>query len=162
MISTYVSNNGEMEALVLFPKMRRNRVQEDSSTFASILSAFSALGKFEFCEQLHGQIEHYSCMVDLFARAGCLEEAVNLIEEMPFQVDSSLWSSILRGCTVHGDKNLGKKVAKQITELDPVNSGAYVQLSNIFTTSREWERSSSVRKAMRDKQVKKNPGCSWG
>ncbi|KAK0589034.1 hypothetical protein LWI29_008753 [Acer saccharum] len=101
-------------------------------------------------------------MVDLFARAGCLEEAVNLIEEMPFQADSSLWSSILRGCTVHGDKNLGKKVAKRIIELDPVNSGAYVQLSNIFTNSREWERSLSVRKAMRDKQVKKNPGCSWG
>ncbi|KAK3223386.1 hypothetical protein Dsin_010411 [Dipteronia sinensis] len=93
-------------------------------------------------------------MVDLFTLAGCLVEAVNLIEEMLFQADSSMWSSILRGCTIHGDKNLGKKVAKRIIELDPVNCGAYVQLSNIFATSGEWERSLSIRKAIRDKLKK--------
>ncbi|KAI9176655.1 hypothetical protein LWI28_005583 [Acer negundo] len=115
--------------------------------------------KWEY--HIEPEIEYYSCMVNLFARADCQEEAVNLIEEMPFQADSSMWSSIVGGCTVHGDKNLGKKVAKQIIEFDPMNSGAYVQLLNIFATSGEWERSLSVRKAMRDKQVQKNLGCSW-
>jgi len=32
-------------------------------------------------------IEHYSCMVDPFALAGCFEEAMDLMEEMPFQAE---------------------------------------------------------------------------
>ncbi|KAF5955153.1 hypothetical protein HYC85_008009 [Camellia sinensis] len=86
---------------------------------------------------------------------------MNLIEEMPFEVDASMWSSILRGCIAHGSRSLGKKVAERITDLDPDNSGAYVQLSSIFATSGEWENSEQIRKLMRDKQIQKNPGFSW-
>ncbi|KAE8683448.1 hypothetical protein F3Y22_tig00111208pilonHSYRG00232 [Hibiscus syriacus] len=105
--------------------------------------------------------EHYSCMVDLFARAGCLEEAMNLIGEMHFKADASLWLSVLRGCVAHGDRTLGKKVAERIIDLDPGNSSAYVQLSSLFATSGEWETSAIVRRIMREKQIVKNPGFSW-
>ncbi|KAL5843900.1 hypothetical protein ACOSQ4_009858 [Xanthoceras sorbifolium] len=171
MLMGYATNGQGYEALALFNEMKNAGVTPTNITFTAVLSACNHCGLVEEgqkwfdamkCEYyIDPEIEHYSCMVDLFARAGCLEEAINVIEEMPFLADSSMWSSILRGCVAHGDKNLGKKVAERIIELDPVNSGAYVQLSNIFATSGEWERSLSVRKAMREKQVKKNPGCSW-
>ncbi|KAK4843810.1 hypothetical protein QYF36_012886 [Acer negundo] len=171
MLMGYATNGKGHEALALFNEMKNAGLTPTNITFTAVLSACDHCGlveegrkwfdamKWEY--RIDPEIEHYSCMVDLFARAGYLEEAVNLVKEMPFQADSSMWSSILRGCMVHGDKNLGKKVATRIIELDPVNSGAYVQLSNIFATSGEWERSSSIRNAMREKQVKKNPGCSW-
>ncbi|KAF5955152.1 hypothetical protein HYC85_008008 [Camellia sinensis] len=97
-------------------------------------------------------IEHYSCMVDLYARIGCLKEAMNLIEQMPFEADR---------CIAPGNKSLGKKVAELITDLDPDNSGACVQLSSIFETSGEWEKSEQIRKLMRDKRIQKNLSFSW-
>ncbi|WRX30019.1 Pentatricopeptide repeat - like 10 [Theobroma cacao] len=171
MLMGYATNGHGFEALALFNEMRNAGARPTDITFTGVLSACDHCGLLEegrkwfdsmkWDYHIDPGIEHYSCMVDLYARAGCLEEAMNLIEQMPFKEDVSLWSSVLRGCVAHGDKSLGKKVAEQIIELDPENSGAYVQLSSLFATSGEWETSAAVRSIMREKQIKKNPGCSW-
>lgn len=171
MLVGYATNGQGYEALALFEEMRNAGITPTGSTFTGVLSACDHCGLVEGGRKwfnamkqeynIDPQIEHYSCMVDLYARAGCRKEAVNLIERMPFEADASMWSSVLRGCVAHGDTNLGKKVAEKIIELDPENSGAYVQLSSIFATTGEWERSSLVRKLMRQRQVKKNPSYSW-
>lgn len=171
MLMGYATNGHGVEALMLFQEMRNAGVRPTDITFTAVLSACDHCGLLEegrkwfdsmkWDYHIDPGIEHYSCMVDLFARAGCLEEAMNLIGQMPFKADASLWSSVLRGCVAHGDKILGKKVAERIIELDPENSSAYVQLSSLFATSGEWETSAIVRRIMREKQIQKNPGCSW-
>ncbi|MCD9560121.1 putative pentatricopeptide repeat-containing protein, mitochondrial [Datura stramonium] len=72
-----------------------------------------------------------------------------------------MWLSILRGCVAHGNKILGELVGQHIIELDPENSGAFVQLSNILSTSKDWERSALVRRLMIEKKIHKNSGRSW-
>ncbi|XVF39197.1 hypothetical protein PTKIN_Ptkin01aG0016300 [Pterospermum kingtungense] len=171
MLMGYATNGHGLETLMLFQEMRNAGVRPSDITFTAVLSACDHCGILEEGRKwfdsmkrdyhIDPGIEHYSCMVDLFARAGCLEEAMNLIAEMPFKADASLWSSVLRGCVAHGDRTLGRKVAERILELDPENSGAYVQLSSLFATSGEWETSAIVRRIMREKQIQKNPGCSW-
>ncbi|KAI4337892.1 hypothetical protein L6164_016258 [Bauhinia variegata] len=171
MLMGYATNGYGIEALSLFSEMRHAGVRPSGITFTGVLSACDHSGLVEegrnwFHAMKHNYnidpgIEHYSCLVDLFARACCFEEAVNLIEEMPFEADGSMWSSVLRGCIAHGNRTLGKKIAERILELDPGNPSAYVQLSNILATSEDWEGSEQVRKLMRDKNVQKNPGCSW-
>lgn len=171
MLMGYATNGYGIEALNLFAEMRQVGVRPTDITFTAVLSACDHCGLVEEGHKwfyamksyyhIDPGIEHYSCMVDLFARAGCLGEAMNLIEHMPFEADASMWSSVLRGCVAHGDKTLGKKVAERIIKLDPENSGAYVQLSSVFAYSGDWERSAQIRNLMRDKQIQKNPGCSW-
>ncbi|OMO50253.1 hypothetical protein COLO4_38156 [Corchorus olitorius] len=171
MLMGYATNGHGLEALQLFNKMRGAGVKPTDITFTGVLSACDHCGLLDeglkwfdsmiWEYHIDPGIEHYSCMVDLYARAGCLEEAMNLIEQMPFKADANLWSSVLRGCVAHGDKTLGMKVAEQIIELDPQNSGAYIQLSSLFATSGEWEISAAVRSIMREKQIQKNPGFSW-
>ncbi|MFQ6628564.1 hypothetical protein Gotur_035411 [Gossypium turneri] len=171
MLMGYATNGHGFEALLLFNEMINAGVAPTDVTFIAVLSACDHCGLLEEGRKWFNSmkrdyhydpgIEHYSCMVDLFARVGCLEEAMNLIGEMPFKADASLWLSVLRGCVAHGDKTLGKEVAKRIIELDPGNSSAYVQLSSLFATSGEWETSAIVRKIMREKQIQKNPGFSW-
>ncbi|KAL3572763.1 hypothetical protein D5086_026667 [Populus alba] len=156
MLMGYATNGHGLEALTLFNEMRHAGVRPTEITFTGVLSACDHCGlveegwrwfnKMQYDYHIDPGIEHYSCMVDLFARAGCLEEAMNLIKRMPFEADASMWSSVLRGCMAHGEKDLGEKVAQQIIELDPENSGAYVQLSSIFATSGDWESSALVRK----------------
>lgn len=171
MIMGYATNGHGIEALALFKEMRQADVIPNAITFTGVLSACDHCGMVEEGRKLFNLmkwkyhidpgIEHYACMIDLLSRAGCLEEAMYLIEKMPFKLDASMLSPVLRGCVAHGHKGLGKKVAEQIIELDSEDSGAYVQLSNILASSGEWEGSAQVRKMMRYQRIQKNPGCSW-
>ncbi|KAA8538343.1 hypothetical protein F0562_027834 [Nyssa sinensis] len=171
MLMGYATNGYGIKALNLFNEMICAGVGPTGITFTGLLSACDHCGLVEEGKKwfyamkqdyhIDPGIEQYSCMVDLFARAGFLEEAMNLIEQMPFEADASMWSSVLRGCVVHGNKSLGNKVAERITGLDLKNSDSYVQLSSIFATSGDWEGSANVRKLMRDKGIQKNPGRSW-
>uniref|UniRef100_A0A2C9U2I7 Pentacotripeptide-repeat region of PRORP domain-containing protein n=1 Tax=Manihot esculenta TaxID=3983 RepID=A0A2C9U2I7_MANES len=171
MLMGYATNGYGLEALTLFNEMKHAGVTLTDITFTGVLSACNHCGLVEeghkwfnimkYDYHIDPGIEHYSCMIDLFARAGYLQEANNLIENMPFVADASMWSSVLRGCVAHGDKDLGEKVARRIIELDPESSNAYVQLSGIFATSGDWESSALVRKVMKEKKVKKHPGFSW-
>ncbi|KAB1220899.1 hypothetical protein CJ030_MR3G022611 [Morella rubra] len=167
----YATNGHGIEALTLFNEMMQAGVRPTDITFTAVLSACDHCGLLDYGRKwlykmksdyhIDPGIEHFCCIVDLLSRVGCLKEAIDLIEQMPFKADASMWSSVLRGCVGHGDKNLGKKVAERIIVLDPENSGAYVQLSSVFATSEDWEGSAEVRNLMRNKQIQKNPGCSW-
>ncbi|KAL2338494.1 hypothetical protein Fmac_012940 [Flemingia macrophylla] len=172
MLMGYATNGYGIEALTLFNEMIYGGVGPSAITFTAVLSACDHNGLVEIGRNLfrimkhtynmNPGIEHYSCMVDIFARAGCFEEALDLIEEMPFEADANMWLSVLRGCIAHGNKTIGKMAAEQIIQLDPENAGAYIQLSNILASSGDWEGSALVRELMRDNQVQKIPGCSWG
>ncbi|KAI5673817.1 hypothetical protein M9H77_14181 [Catharanthus roseus] len=172
MLMGYATNGYGLEALDLFQEMRLSGLQPSDITFIGVLSACDHCGLLEEAQkwfhamkhdyQINPDIEHYSCMVDLFSRAGCVEEALDLLEQMPFKADANIWTSVLRGCVAHGDRNLGKKVAGRVMELDPENSVAFVQLSNIFANSGDWKDSALIRKLMKDKKIEKNPGRSWG
>lgn len=171
MLMGYAINGYGIEALSLFHEMRCVGVLPTNITFTAVLSACDHCGLVEegksmFHIMKHDYhidpgIEHYSCMIDLFARVGCLQEAIDLIDQMPFKADASMWSSILRGCLGSGDKPLAEKVARQIMELDSKNSGAFVQFSSILASAGDWEQSALVRKLMADERIQKNPGRSW-
>ncbi|KAI8535622.1 hypothetical protein RHMOL_Rhmol10G0188500 [Rhododendron molle] len=104
--------------------------------------------------------DHYTCMVDLLGRAGCLNEAKNLIESMPMSPDNIIWGSLLAACKVHGDIKLGE-VAEKLLDIDSKNSGPCVLLSNTYAELRRWRDVMRVRKLMRQQGVVKQPGCSW-
>ncbi|CAA3016250.1 pentatricopeptide repeat-containing At1g77010, mitochondrial [Olea europaea subsp. europaea] len=171
MLMGYAVNGYGIEALSLFCEMRCAGVLPTNITFTAVLSACDHCGlvqegKNMFHIMKHDYhidpvIEHYSCMIDLLARVGCPQEAIDLIDQMPFKADASMWLSILRGCLGSGDKPLAKKVARQIMDLDSKNSGALVQLSSILASAGDWEQSALVRKLMADKRIQKNPGRSW-
>lgn len=171
MLMGYATNGHGIKALSLFDEMRCSGVGPTGVTFTGVLSACDHCGLVEEGEKwfnamkrdydIDPGIEHYSCMVDLFSRAGRLHEAVDLIEQMPFTADATMLSSVLRGCGIYGNMVLGKKVAEKIMELDTQNSSAYVQLSGMLAESGDWERSAIVRDAMRGMQIQKSPGFSW-
>ncbi|KAJ8447533.1 hypothetical protein Cgig2_031146 [Carnegiea gigantea] len=154
MLTGYATNGYGMEALRLFDEMRHAGVQLSDITFTVVLSACSHRGLIEEARKwfhlmqseyhIEPGYEHYSCMVDLLARAGCLEEAMSLIAQMPFNADATMWSSILRGCVAHGHNSLGKEIAELIIDIDPENSSAYVQLSGMFASSGDWKGSIHV------------------
>ncbi|KAI6673279.1 hypothetical protein NL676_001185 [Syzygium grande] len=67
-------------------------------------------------------IEHYGCMVDLLGRAGHLEEAHNLIKDMPMEPNTIVWGASAGGCRLPRDTKLAEPVLKKLIELEPWNS----------------------------------------
>lgn len=79
--------------------------------------------------------EHYACVVDLLGRAGMEERAYELIKGMPMRPSVAVWGALLGACRIHGKMELGRIAAEKLFEVDPMDSGNHVLLSNMFASS---------------------------
>jgi hypothetical protein len=107
------------------------------------------------------RVEHYACMVDLLGHVGCLDEAENLIKEIPLEYGSMVWQTLLVACRVHGNMEMGKRVAENILEMEPKDPTTYGILSTIHTVAGRWEDVAKVQELMKDRGVKMEPRKSW-
>ncbi|KAF1002521.1 pentatricopeptide repeat-containing protein At1g59720, chloroplastic/mitochondrial-like [Apium graveolens] len=107
-------------------------------------------------------LEHYGSLVDLLGRAGHIDEALDIIANMPMKPDVVIWRSILDACSKkNGGLELSEEVARQIFESERVDcSGAYVLLSRVYAVANRWNEVGLIRNWMTNKGVKKEPGCS--
>ncbi|XP_071725455.1 pentatricopeptide repeat-containing protein At1g56690, mitochondrial-like [Rutidosis leptorrhynchoides] len=159
------------EALEIFKKLSSLGVKPDDVTFIGILSACSYTGKIneglEIFESMKSKylvdpkIEHYACMVDLLGRGGRLDEAMDLIGNMPMEADAIIWGSLMGACRTHMNLEMAEVAAKKLVQLEPKNSGPYILLSNIYASKGKWSAVAGLRKTMRSQNVKKSLGCSW-
>ncbi|XP_028801980.1 pentatricopeptide repeat-containing protein At4g21300-like [Neltuma alba] len=170
-ITAYANHGYPRECLDLFHEMLKIGIRPDHVTFLIIISACGHAGLVDegrcyfhrMTEEfgISAKMEHYSCMVDLYGRAGHLHEAFDTIKSMPFAPDAGVWGTLLGACRVHGNVELAKLASRHILELDPKNSGYYVLLSNIHAGAGEWTNVLKIRCLMKEKGVEKIPGYSW-
>ncbi|XP_057846762.2 putative pentatricopeptide repeat-containing protein At1g68930 isoform X2 [Cryptomeria japonica] len=158
------------EAIQLFEQMQQANVVPNHITFVAVLSAccregLVSEGRFYFNYMTnHGiapHMEHYTCMIGLLGRTGHLDKAEELINHMPFEPDFVAWRTLLGACRNHGNIRLGKHVADCIWKIKPQDPGTYVLLSNIYAEAGRWDHAADVRKLMKDRGVRKEPGVSW-
>ncbi|XP_057820276.2 pentatricopeptide repeat-containing protein At4g02750 [Cryptomeria japonica] len=171
MITGYAMHGFAKETLRLFKQMRDSGMIPDRITLLCVLIACSRAGLVDegfevfncMSEYYHvtPTTDHYSCMVDLLGRAGRLDEAHDFINKMPIKPSAFVWSSLLGACRIHNNIELGEQVAEHIFQIDPNNPSPYVLLSNIYAAAGRWDDIEKVRKMMKDRGIKKTPGCSW-
>ncbi|KAK7343591.1 hypothetical protein VNO77_12445 [Canavalia gladiata] len=159
------------EAIELFEKMLKINLKPDHITYVGVLSACTHVGLvehgksyFNLMKNVHNiepTSSHYACMIDLFGRAGLLEEAYDFIRNMPIEPDVIAWGSLLSSCKVHKNVELAKVAAEKLLLIDSNHSGAYSALANTLSACGKWEDAAKVRKSMKDKAVKKEQGFSW-
>ncbi|PWA93077.1 hypothetical protein CTI12_AA074690 [Artemisia annua] len=83
--------------------------------------------------------EHYTCMADLLARGGHVEEAYDLISSMKTEPGLAFWPALLSGCHNHG---------------------IYGLISNFYAKMGKWTEVADVRNVMKRSGIKKVPGNS--
>ena len=72
------------------------------------------------------------------------------------------WRALLGACRIHRNEDLAIYAAKQILKLDPEDAGTYILLSNIYMPIiKGGDDVAEVRRTMKARGVKKEPGCSW-
>lgn len=162
------------KALQIFSEMSRFAAKPDHITFIGVLSACSHGGLLDEgrkyfhamkeIHQLEPKLEHYGCFIDLLGRVGQLDEAEEIIRSIPPGLVKDvmpLWGSLLGACRIHGNVEIGNRLAEQILELEEFgSSGIHVLIANIYAAAERWEDVTKVRKKMKDLGVKKTPGCS--
>ncbi|GFP96117.1 pentatricopeptide repeat-containing protein at4g21065 [Phtheirospermum japonicum] len=166
MISCLADYGHAEKAISLFAEMESKiGLCPDSVSFSAILSACSHRGLL--CEgkelfekmvnvyKIKPTIEHYGCLVDLFGRAGKIEEAYEIIVSMPMKPNSVILRSYLSACKHYGrvlctDKDLMQLLLK----LEPDIGANYVLAANVSSSAGYWND-------MKMKGLKKVPGCSW-
>lgn len=164
--------NGQVKpAFGLFGQMEKSGILPNANTFMGLLCGCTHVGLVDDGRQyfysmnrvfsLTPTIEHYGCMVDLLARAGLLDEAHQLIKNMPIEANSIVWGALLGGCRLHKNTQLAEYVLKKLIELEPWNSGNYVLLSNIYSASNKWDDAAKIRSIMNEGGIQKVPGYSW-
>ncbi|PHU20001.1 Pentatricopeptide repeat-containing protein, mitochondrial [Capsicum chinense] len=171
MIVGFAKNGFAEDALKVFEEMKRASVKPDAITFLGVLTACSHAGMVSEGRQIFKDMtslydvrpraDHCACMVDLLGRWGNLNEAEEFIERLDFEPDAMIWSAYLGACKIHGDDNRGQKTAEKLIELEPQNSSSYILLSNIYAASGNWSGVNFLRNEMKEKGVRKPPGCSW-
>ncbi|KAI3471547.1 hypothetical protein Pfo_028197 [Paulownia fortunei] len=159
------------EALNLFRRMKNQGIKPNQVTLVGVLTACSHVGLveegmqlFKTMEQEHGVVptrEHFSCVVDMLARAGRIHDAEAFINQMVFEPDIVMWKTLLAACKNRSNVEVGKRVAENILKIDPSNSAAHVLLCGIYAFSGGWKDVATLRTSMREKGVKKVPGQSW-
>ncbi|KAJ4708312.1 Pentatricopeptide repeat-containing protein [Melia azedarach] len=170
-ISAY-SRHGDYESVMnWFKEMENEGVKPDSVTFLSVLTACGRNGMVDMGRHLFYSMgkdylieaspEHYSCMVDMLGRAGRLEEAEELVGQIPGGPGLSVLQSLLGACRIHGNVEMGERVADTLMDLEPMGSGSYALMSNLYAEKGDWEKVAKIRKGMKEKGVKKEVGFSW-
>lgn len=160
-----------MWALTLFNQMIRTGVNPDEITFTGLLSACSHSGMlqkarrfFKFFSQhkcVEVKLEHYACMVDVLGRCGKLEEAEELIKNMPVQANKMVWLTLLSACQMHSNLDVAERAAKSIDDLEPDCSDAFVMLSNLYASANRWSDVARIREKMKHSGTVRQPGSSW-
>jgi pentatricopeptide repeat protein len=105
--------------------------------------------------------KHYASLVDMLGRAGRLQEALEVITNMPIDPTESVWGALLTSCTVHKNTELAAFAADKVFELGPVSSGMHISLSNAYAADGRFEDAAKARKLLRDRGEKKETGLSW-
>ncbi|ONK74940.1 uncharacterized protein A4U43_C03F11670 [Asparagus officinalis] len=159
------------KALELFTRMKILGIKPNHVTFVGVLTACSRVGLvdegfhyYKVMETEYGIVptrEHCSCVIDLFARAGRLEEAERFMHQMSFEPDIIMWKTLLSACRSHNNMEIAKRAAEGILKIDPYNSAAYVLLCNTLASFGCWDGVAKLRRSMRSIGVRKSIGKSW-
>lgn len=172
MISALASHGRATEALMLFEHMLKEggSICPSDITFIHVLSACVHAGLVDEGRRIFGlmnlfglvpKVEHFSCMVDLFSRAGLLYEAWEFIEKMPGKPDEITLGALHGACQKRRNTEVGERVIQLILEIEPSNSGNYIISSKLYADVNRLDDAARMRLLMREKGVVKLPGCSW-
>ncbi|KAK8580695.1 hypothetical protein V6N12_070951 [Hibiscus sabdariffa] len=175
MIDAYGSHGNGVEALELFKlmEMNRNGVIPNSVTFLAVLSVCGHSGLveegqkcFNLMREKYGldpNQEHYACFIDVLGRAGRIDEAWSLLDNMiknGTRPTAAIWIALLNASSLNQDIARGELAAKHLLELEPDKPSNYVLLSNFCAAAGKWDSVDKLRDIMKKKGLNKEAGSS--
>lgn len=151
----------------LFRQMEKDSsIKIDEITYAAVLHACVAArmveeGKFYFNCIKTPTVAHCALLVALLSYSGLFDEARNFIAQKKIEGHVEVLRALLDGCRIHKQLILGKRLAEQLCDLEPLNPDHYVLLSNLYVDDAKWDMVFGLRGMISDMGLKPKEACSW-
>jgi hypothetical protein len=84
-----------------------------------------------------------------------------MIMMMPGKPYVAAYKALLGACRIHGNMEMGERVAKIIFQLEPKNAAGYVMLSNIYASAGKRHLADKFEQQRTERGVKKQPSHTW-
>ncbi|KAK4341631.1 hypothetical protein RND71_040132 [Anisodus tanguticus] len=171
MISAYSLHGNGRVAITLYEKMLQHGIKPDRIAVVGVLSACARSGLVDEGIRIYDlaindydlepTLEMCACIVDMLGKSGQFDRALNFIKTMPMGPGPSIWGALVNAAAIHGNSEVHNLAYRFLIQMEPENPSNYVSLSNLYASSQRWDVVSQVRTMMKDKGLKKFPGCSW-
>ncbi|XP_051146165.1 pentatricopeptide repeat-containing protein At2g03380, mitochondrial [Andrographis paniculata] len=156
------------ECVALFDDLGKENVEPADIVFVAILSTCSDTGMIRegwrfFKSVCRGykfvpSMRHYGCVVDLLARSGCLEEALEFFETMPVKPDSAVLRAFIHQCSVRSRMDLRDLAVRKMKELHPDDARQYESTLNFDSSRGRRSRASDL---VEKNDLKEQTRTSW-
>lgn len=169
MIKGYAVNQESDMAIQCFQRMQREGVNPDAVTLICLLTAcghgsmvFKGQEFFSMMERNYAVAptpEHFSCMVDLLARAGCLYEAETFLEMLSPPPEAT-WLALLSACKTYREEEVGLRCFQQLMELNPKDATWYIIMSDIYASNGKLDDALKIEALRRDASAQRKPAVA--
>uniref|UniRef100_A0A9I9CT06 Pentatricopeptide repeat-containing protein n=1 Tax=Cucumis melo TaxID=3656 RepID=A0A9I9CT06_CUCME len=149
----------------------KRKVFPDQITFIGVLCACARAGLLKDAKNYFDEMikvflvrpnfAHYWCLANVYVAVGLIEQAVEILRNMPedFSSESVVWIDLLTTCRFVGDVSLGEQIAKYLIDIEPKNDSYYRLLLNMYAVAGRWEDVSRIKLLMKEKRLGTMPGC---
>ncbi|KAH7440170.1 hypothetical protein KP509_04G094900 [Ceratopteris richardii] len=144
-LAVHAQHGNDEMVVKLFCDMQVKGVAPNENTLSNIMCMGSHSGSVRECISfwliminecaIYPTAEHLDSILDMLGRAGQLDEAEFLIDNMPIQPSALSWTTLLSSCRNSADVIRGKLAAETSIELDTGDEVTYITLSNIYAAS---------------------------
>ncbi|KAJ4871845.1 Pentatricopeptide repeat-containing protein [Raphanus sativus] len=125
----YLAKNGDGElAIDMFTRFKEEGNKPDKEIFKAVFFVCASLGDsnegllhFESMYKDYGIIpsmEDYVSLTEMLAACGHLDEALEFVETMKVEPSVEVWETLMNLCWVHGDIEMGDRLAELVKKLD--------------------------------------------
>ncbi|KAI5069763.1 hypothetical protein GOP47_0016064 [Adiantum capillus-veneris] len=169
MIQAFGMNHEGWKAIECFEEMQKQGVEANGVTFTCLLSAcrhaslpLEGNKYFKAMRQDFGivpSVEHYNCMIDLFARSGHLFEAEKLCELVGVSAEGAL-SALLTASRICGETELGLRCFQENVKINVNDAGLYVLMMDIFASAGRLNDASRIEDLRRHVGAFKKPASA--
>jgi pentatricopeptide repeat protein len=172
LMAGYAQMGGTKIVLELFRQMRGEEVEPNVVTLLILLTVCSHAGLVEEGKSLfsdmysvHGlspSLEHYTCVIDLFGRAGQLDEAKHVLDNVPSHDHLPLFMALLGACHKWVNVNHASWVFEQLVKVDrKYAASAYVSMRNIYAAASMQAMTGRMNADREKKEILETSGSCW-
>ncbi|EYU40270.1 hypothetical protein MIMGU_mgv1a019758mg, partial [Erythranthe guttata] len=108
--------------------------------WSAIIAAYGLNGHPRVALALLSKMEmnglKHPCLVDLLARSGNVNDALELIKCIPFGMKAgpSAWGAVLSACRNYEDREVSVGAISRVLEMEPSSSAGYLLASNVYAS----------------------------
>lgn len=155
LIKGYGINHEGPMALQCFQDMQDEGVKPDAIAYTSLLVACSHTSLvlngqeyFQIVEQepenQRQTVYHFSCIVDLLARAGHVNEAARVLDTLKCPPSKEMWKALLSACRSYGEVDMGFWCFEHLMEMNADDASAFAMMVEIYRNAERYEDASNL------------------